>query len=102
MRAARQTPQHRCGIVGIGGFSEHIIAEHDFGIRAEHDRIVFVVEQTQTGARLFAGDAAHVRIRRFARRAHFRKFEREHLEGLSDLFQQLTPARRLRCEKQPH
>ena len=60
MRRSDSRRSIAAAFAGIGWLSEHIVAKNDFGIRAEHDRIVRVAEHRQSGARLFAGDAAHV------------------------------------------
>ncbi len=98
VRAARQFRQHARGVFGVGGFAEHLVVQHHFGVGAQHHRARVRDHRQQAGAGLLAGDAADVGFRRFAGQALFGNVHVQQAEGQAELAQQVAATGRLRGE----
>ena len=98
---ARQAPQHGNCFVAVGRFAHHFPVVHHYRI-GRHQHRLAIQPLCRTGCRLAAGQVLCHRCRRQGRAQVLVHVERDEFHRVTQRRQQLTPAGRLRGQKQLH
>ena len=94
MHLAGERLQHVFGIEQIGRFLQHSVAQHHYGVGAQHRQCVR--RDGHTGHRLVAGETADIILRLFALFPLLGHIEFQHLETVAKLGQQFATTGRTR------